>query len=115
MKGKAKMFLLAHRWIRGLVLACMVFLAGAASFSSASYDPDPYDDVPPVVTVEFNYVVPNQVNIRRPQNQDKHQFSLYLRTKSQRLPYACATELRESEFGSPLRHDSPQWVIPLRR
>ena len=109
------MFLLAHRWIRGLVLACMFFLAGAASCSTDSYDPDPYDDVPPVVTVEFNYVVPIQVNIRRPQNQDKHQFSLYSRTKLRYLPSAFATELRESEFASPLLHGSPQWAIPLRR
>ncbi len=109
------MFLLAHRWIRGLVLACMFFLAGAASCSTDSYDPDPYDDVPPVVTVEFNYVVPIQVNIRRPQKQDKHQFSLYSRTKSQYLPSAFAAELRESEFASPLLHGSPQWAIPLRR
>ena len=109
------MFLLAHRWIRGLVLACMVFLAGTAFCSSDSYDPDPYDDVPPVVTVEFNYVVPHQINIRCPKNQDKNQFSLYAWTKSRRLPSACATELCESQLSSPVFHDSPQWVIPLRR
>lgn len=109
------MFLLSHRWIRGLVLACTVFLAGAASCSSDSYDPDPYDDVPPVVTVEFNYVVPSQVNIRRPQNQDQRQCSLYSGTKSQQIPSACATGLRESEIGSPVPHGSPQWAIPLRR
>jgi hypothetical protein len=92
-----------------------VFLAGAASCSSDSYDPDPYDDVSPVVTVEFNYVVLIQVNIRFPKNQDKHQFSLYARAKSRHLPSACATELREPEFGSPFLHNSPQWAIPLRR
>jgi len=109
------MFLLAHRWIRGLVLACMVFLAGAAFCSTDSYDPDPYDDVPPVVTVEFNYVVPIQLNIRSPKNQDQHHFNLYTRTKSRYLPSAFATELRESELASPFLHDSPQWAIPLRR
>jgi len=93
----------------------MFFLAGAASCSSDSYDPDPYDDVPPVVTVEFNYVVPSQVNIRRPQNQNKRQFSLYSGTKSLHLPSAPATELREPEFGPSLPHGSPQWAIPLRR
>jgi hypothetical protein len=93
----------------------MVFLAGAASCSTDSYDPDPYDDVPPVVTVEFNYVVPSQVNIRCPKNQEKHQFSLYVLMKSRYLPSVFATELRESEFGSHLRHDPPQWAIPLRR
>jgi hypothetical protein len=58
MKDQAQMFLLAQRWLRGLVLGCMVFLAATASYSCDSFDPDPYDDVPPVVTVEFNYVVP---------------------------------------------------------
>jgi hypothetical protein len=93
----------------------MVFLAGAASCSSDSYDPDPYDDVPPVVTVEFNYVVPIQLNIHCPKNQHKHQFSIDTWIKSRLLPCACATELRESELGSPFLHDSPQWAIPLRR
>jgi hypothetical protein len=93
----------------------MVFLAGAAPCSSDSYDPDPYDDVPPVVTVEFNYVVPNQVNIRRPQNHDKRQFGLYSGAKSRQLPSAYVAELREPEVGSLLLHGSPQWVIPLRR
>jgi len=93
----------------------MVFLAGAASCSTDSYDPDPYDDVPPVVTVEFNYVVPIQVNIQCPKNQDKHQFSPYARMKSRYLPSAFATELRKSAFTSPLLHDLPQWAIPLRR
>ena len=65
------MFLLAHRWLRGLVLGCMVILAGTASCSCDSYDPDPYDDVPPIVTVDFNYVVPGWVGIRLPQNQNK--------------------------------------------
>jgi len=109
------MFLLAHRWLRGLVLACMVFLAGTACCSSDSYDPDPYDDVPPIVTVEFNYVVPKPVNIRCPNNQDKNQFSLYARTKPRYLPSVCATEFCELQLSSPVFRNSPQWAIPLRR
>ena len=62
------MFLLAQRWLRGLVLGCMVFLVATASCLCDSFDSDPYDGVLLVVTVEFNYVVFGWVNIRRSQN-----------------------------------------------
>lgn len=60
------MFLLSHRSLRGIVLGLMFFLAGTAYCWSDSYDPDPYDDIPPVVTVDFNYVVPSPVTVRAP-------------------------------------------------
>jgi hypothetical protein len=109
------MFLLAHKWIRGLVLGCMVLLAGTASCSCSSYDPDPYDDVPPVVTVEFNYVVPGRINIRRPQNQNKRPIRIESASKARQLPFAEVAGLYESLAVSPLLHGSPQWAIPLRR
>ena len=109
------MFVLAHKWIRGLVLGCMVLLAGTASFSSDSYDPDPYDDVPPVVTVEFNYVVPGRINIKRPQKQNKRPIRLDSGSASQQPPFAEAGGLYETFVVSPLLHSSPQWAIPLRR
>src|SRR5689334_19198116 len=109
------MFLLAHKWIRGLLLGCMVMLAGTASCSCDRYDPDPYDDVPPVVTVDFNYVVPGRVNIRRPQNQNKRPIPSDSRTISRQLPIAEVGALYESFGASPLLHGSPQWAIPLRR
>src|SRR5215467_9048848 len=109
------MFLLAHRWLRGLVLGCMVFLAGTASCSCDSYDPDPYDDTPPVVTVEFNYVVPGRVNIRRPQNQNKRPIRIDSGTKSQQPPFAKVGVLYESLVASSLLRGSPQWATPLRR
>jgi hypothetical protein len=65
------MVLLAHKFVRRMVLGLMFFLAGAACCWCDSYDPDPYDDIPPVVTVEFNYVVPKRVSIRRPAAQTK--------------------------------------------
>jgi len=109
------MFLLAHKWIRGLVLGCMVLLAGTASCSYDSYDPDPYDDVPPVVTVEFNYVVPGQINIRRPQNQNKRPIRIDSASKARQMPFSEVAGLYESLVVSPLLHGSPQWAIPLRR
>ena len=110
------MFLLAHRWIRGLILGCMVLLAGTASFSCDSYDPNPYDDVPPVVTVEFNYVAPGQANISLPQTKNKRPFSIDSASKARQLPFAEVGGLYESlAVASPLLHGSPQGAIPLRR
>jgi hypothetical protein len=109
------MFLLAHRWLRGLVLACMVLLAGIASFSCDSYDPDPYDDVPPVVTVDYNYVVPGRINIRHPQKQNERRFNINSGSKALQLPFAEVGGLYESLVASPVLYGSPQGAIPLRR
>ena len=109
------MFLLAHKWIRGFLLGCMVLLAGTASCSCDSYDPDPYDDVPPVVTVEFNYVVPGRVSIRRPQNQNKRPIRIDSENKSQQPPFTEVDGLYETLAVPSLLHGSPQWAIPLRR
>jgi hypothetical protein len=115
LKDQAKMFLLAQKWIRGLVLGCMVLLAGTASCSSDSYDPDPYDDVPPVVTVDFNYVVPGRITIRLPQNQNKRPFRIDSESKSRPLPFAKMSGVYQSLAAFPLLYGSPQGAIPLRR
>lgn len=107
------MFLRAHKWIRGLVLGCMVMLAGTASCFCESYDPDPYDNVPPVVTVEFNYVIPGHVNIR-PQSQNKRPLRVNSAIKSRSLPFAEMSGLFESRVATPILF-SPQGAIPLRR
>src|SRR5215467_2354245 len=101
------MFLLSHRSLRGIVLGLMFFLAGTASCWSDSYDPDPYDDTPPVVTVEFNYVVPGRVSIRRPQNQNRRPIRIESGNKSQQPPFAEVGGLYESLAVSPLLHGSP--------
>ena len=109
------MFLLAHRWLRGLVLGCMVILAGTASCSCDAYDPNPYDDTPPVVTVEFNYVVPGRVSIRRPQNQNKRPIRIDSQSNLQQLPFAVTAALYESQAAFPALYGSPEGAIPLRR
>ena len=98
-----------------MVLGCMVLLAGTASCSCDSYDPDPYDDVPPVVTVDFNYVVPGRINIRRPQTQYKRSVPTDSQRITRQLPFADVGVLYESLVATPLLHGSPQWAIPLRR
>ncbi len=45
-------------YIRRLALSLMLLLSVAASSWGDSYDPDPFDDTPPVVTVELNYLKP---------------------------------------------------------
>jgi hypothetical protein len=108
------MLLLSHRLIQGAVLACMVFLAGAALCSSDSYDPDPYDDTPPVVTVEFNYVVPVRVNIRRPQSQSKRQFSLNSGNQVRQPSSADVASFRAFRDSSLRLRGPSRLPIPLR-
>ena len=108
------MFLVSHRSLRGIVLGLMFFLAGTACCWSDSYDPDPYDDIPPVVTVDFNYVVPSPVTVRAPRTQ----------AKTQRREAVGASRLQRfstpplflnSATASPLWQNSSHLVIPLRR
>lgn len=108
------MFLASHRTLRGIVLGLMFFLAGASCCWSDSYDPNPYDDIPPVVTVDFNYVVPNAVIVSAPRIQAK---------TPQRIAVAfCGLQniampqlfLSSSTF-SPLGQSPSTLVIPLRR
>ena len=109
------MFLLAHRFVRGTILGLMFFLAGTAYCSCDSYDPDPYDNIPPVVTVEFNYVVPSRVSIRRPNAQTKNRLSLYSGTKAQRVLSPELPGFPEARVDVAFRQSPPQWAIPLRR
>jgi hypothetical protein len=108
------MLFLADRLIRGAILACMVLLAGTALCSSDSYDPDPYDDTPPVVTVEFNYVVPVRLNIRRPQSQSKRQISLNSGNQVRQPSSADVASLRVFQDGFLLLRGPSRLPIPLR-
>jgi hypothetical protein len=48
------------RYLRGTVLAAMFTLAAATTCLCDSYDPDPYDNTPPVVILQFQYLVPER-------------------------------------------------------
>jgi hypothetical protein len=107
------MFLMAHRFLRGTVLGLMFFLAGAAACSCDSYDPDPYDDIPPVVTVEFNYVVPSRINIRPSSTQTKNRQQAVTSSQVSRVITVNALALAHpvvSVPGQSLAH----LVMPLR-
>lgn len=108
------MSLLSHRSFRGIVLGLMFFLAGTACCWSDSYDPDPYDDIPPVVTVDFNYVVPSPVSVRAPRVQTKTPQRVAARAG--RLERFATPQLFfPSGAASPLRQSPSNLVIPLRR
>src|SRR4051794_9476846 len=96
------MFLLSHRSLRCIVLGLMFFLAGTASCWCDSYDPDPYDDVPPLVTVDFNYVVPSQVTVRSPNIQVNAPQRINLRA-GQLQSYSSPQLLFRSGTASPQR------------
>jgi hypothetical protein len=109
------MFLHTYKFVRSAVLGLMFFLAVTAACSTDSYDPNPYDDIPPVVTVEFNYVVPSGINIRQPNAQSKIRQSASLITAQVQQDSALLPALFESPAAPLFGQDPPQFAIPLRR
>ncbi|HEY2235100.1 MAG TPA: hypothetical protein VGK01_16640 [Candidatus Angelobacter sp.] len=108
------MLLLSHRSLRGIVLGLMFFLAGSASCWSDSYDPDPYDNIPPVVTVDFNYVVPSTTSVRVPSIQVNAPQRVSVRTN--RLQTFATPQCFLNYFSaSPLRQTPSNLLMPLRR
>jgi hypothetical protein len=107
--------MMAFRIIRATVLGLMFFLAMTAACSTDSYDPNPYDDIPPVVTVEYNYLVPNRVNVRLPNAQAKIRRHGSSSVAAVQLASASMPSFPEAQAAPPLQMGSPQLAIPLRR
>ena len=108
------MFFLSYRSLRGFVLGLMFFLAGTASCWSDSYDPDPYDDVPPLVTVDFNYVVPSQVTVRAP-NIQVEALQRIARVNGHLPSFAPPQLFIHRSTDTLLRQGPSNLLIPLRR
>ena len=110
------MRMLAYRIARATVLGLMFFLAATAACTSDSYDPNPYDDIPPLVTVQYNYLVPSLLNVRRPSLQVKirQNASFVATTPSQGSVVSIPANL-EARATPALLMGAPQVVIPLRR
>jgi hypothetical protein len=106
--------MVAFRIVRATVLGLMFFLAVTAACSTDSYDPDPYDNIPPIVTVEFNYVVPNRVNVRRPNAQARIRRNVAFSITAQK-PASGAAPAQLAAQATLLLMGAPQLVIPLRR
>ena len=113
-KDWAKMFLVSHRMLRGIVLGLMFFLAGTACCWSDSYDPDPFDDIPPVVTVEFNYVVPSPVTVNASRIQVKAPQRIAV-AFDQLQDIAIPQRFLQNHASSQLGQSATDLVIPLRR
>lgn len=111
------MFFKSYRLLRAVVLGLMFFLAVTAPCSANSYDPDPYDDIPPVVSVEFNYVVPSQpslVSVRGKRMQAEIVQAALLKAAAQ-YGSAALPATSDAAFSPAFGHESPQLVVPLRR
>jgi hypothetical protein len=108
------MFLVSHRALRGIVLGLMFFLAGTSCCWSDSYDPDPYDDIPPVITVDFHYVVPSVVTVRASKIHAKSQKRVAV-TLYKLQSIATPQHDLNSRGASPLVQSDSDLVIPLRR
>lgn len=107
------MLLTGQKLLRRAILGLMFLLAGTACCWCDSYDPNPYDDIPPVVTVEFNYVVPAGVNVVRP---TPHLQGLQaVSTEADILPGSESPELFSHHVVSACLHSPCHIVIPLRR
>ncbi len=109
------MFLQTHRYIRGVILGLMFFLAGTAFCSSDSYDPNPYDDIPPVVTVEYNYVVPGTISIRLPGAQQSEGMHFASRNVQSQFAQPVLLGLNGQKISVSSHLNLAQIVIPLRR
>jgi hypothetical protein len=108
------MFLVSHRTLRGIVLGLMFFLAGTSCCWSNSYDPDPYDDIPPIVSVDFHYVVPSVVTVRTSKIQMKAGQRIAV-TFYQLQNIAISQHFLNNRAASPLVQSASDLVIPLRR
>lgn len=99
--------------MRNTVLGLMFCLAVTAACSCDSYDPDPYDNIPPVVTVEFNYLIPHQVSILRPAVQVNQ---LHFSKSEKSLNMIAPAIVMSWEPLSPpaLAENSPPLIAPLR-
>ncbi|HET9366051.1 MAG TPA: hypothetical protein VFP71_13670 [Candidatus Angelobacter sp.] len=103
---------MAYRIGRATVLGLMFILAVAAACTSDSYDPNPYDDIPPVVTVHYNYVVPKLENVRSFKSQGTNPTDASRSVIEQQQAPALA--LLEAQ-AVPASLISLQLAIPLRR
>ncbi|HKD81239.1 MAG TPA: hypothetical protein VKH81_16210 [Candidatus Angelobacter sp.] len=107
--------MLAVKIMRATVLGLMFILAVTAACTTDSYDPNPYDDIPPVVTVQYNYVVPARVGVRQPGDQAKIRHDASLSAALPQHTAASSPLTLEAKANPVLALGSPQLAIPLRR
>jgi hypothetical protein len=98
-----------------MVLGLMVFLAATAACSSETYDPDPYDDAPPVVSLEFSYVIPWQLGIRPGHGIQGGRVNGPRRDRSRQTSFSLPADVNNEKTSSSVPQAPPQLFQPLRR
>ncbi len=93
----------------------MFFLAGTAFCSSDAYDPNPYDDIPPVVTVEFNYLIPGQLSAQVSHAADLRNHGKLSTTIQRRQPQSIVAFSKDQQTPSACLQSTPPAFVPLRR
>lgn len=112
----AEMYMVAFRIIRATALGLMFFLAVTSACTTDSYDPDPYDDIPPVVTVEYNYLLPNLQHSQGTKVQAKvRQVASFSTTAQLQKATQSISATLQAQATPALLMGAPQVVIPLRR
>ena len=108
-----QVLLFHYRYLRGTVFGLMIFLAGTAFCSYHGYDPDPYDDIPPLVIVDFNYLVTGQINqiSHAPLRNDVRIANTC--TQLEQTADPVASDEKQTISASP--QAPPQIFLPLRR
>jgi hypothetical protein len=109
------MGLFNFRYFRGLVLGVMFFLAGTAFCWCDAYDPNPYDDIPPVVTVEFNYVVPAQTSVQSSHAALRNDLRILNSTQQQQSQPSDTLYVNHQQSISAFPQGTPPTFLPLRR
>ena len=108
--------MVAFRIIRATVLGLMFFLAATTACTTDSYDPDPYDDTPPVFTLEYNYLLPNLQHVRRTNAQAKaRQIASFGMTAQLPATTQSIPAILEAQATPVLLMGAPQLALPLRR
>ena len=108
------MVLLAHKLVRKTALGLMFILAATALCWCDSYDPDPYDDIPPVVTVEFNYFVPALGSVSLPSAQTQNVKRIQAAANDWQTPVIAPEIFNHRGVMASLAGPN-HMVIPLRR
>jgi len=93
----------------------MVFLAATAPCFSESYDPDPYDNAPPIVSVEFSYVVPWQFSMRSGHGVQNTGVTPPRRDRSRPMPSSAPMQVNTEKGFFSAAQSSAQLFPPLRR
>ncbi|HEX7289237.1 MAG TPA: hypothetical protein VF532_23835 [Candidatus Angelobacter sp.] len=103
-----------RRYLRGTVLAVMFVLAAATTCLCDSYDPDPYDDAPPVVILQFQYLVSEHASAQVQNNFSRGRLNLFGGAQHRNRARAGRAVAFVPQDSAKLFSDYFQTPVPLR-